>query len=97
MKPNRLPDVTSLQASSRSTAELLKTFIRQHDRAAGEAFFDLMITDNSMPKVTGVELVNKLRAAGTKLEVVLLTGEIRSCSFRTREPNYSSLNLLEGT
>jgi CheY-like chemotaxis protein len=59
--------------------------------------FDLMITDNSMPKVTGVELVNKLRAAGTKLEVVLLTGEIRSCSFRTREPNYSSLNLLEGT
>src|ERR1700733_13526192 len=55
-------------------------------------YFDLMITDNSMPKVTGVELVNKLHAAGTKLEVVLLTGEIRSCSFRTREPNYSSLN-----
>jgi DNA-binding response OmpR family regulator len=36
--------------------------------------FDLMITDNSMPKVTGVELVRKLHAAGTKLEVVLLTG-----------------------
>jgi two-component system alkaline phosphatase synthesis response regulator PhoP len=37
--------------------------------------FDLMITDNSMPKVSGVELVKKLRAAGAKLEVVFLTGE----------------------
>ena len=37
--------------------------------------FDLMITDNSMPKVTGIELVNKLHAAGTRLEVAFLTGE----------------------
>jgi CheY-like chemotaxis protein len=37
--------------------------------------FDLMITDNFMPKVTGVELVNKLRAAGTKLRVFFLTGD----------------------
>ena len=44
--------------------------------------FDLMITDNSMPKVTGVELVNKLRAAGTKPEVVLLTGEIPDDQFK---------------
>jgi CheY-like chemotaxis protein len=43
--------------------------------------FDLMITDNSMPKVTGVELVNKLHAAGTKLEVVLLTGEFPDDQF----------------
>jgi YesN/AraC family two-component response regulator len=40
-----------------------------------------MITDNSMPKVTGVELVNKLQAAGTKLEVVLLTGEFPDDQF----------------
>jgi FixJ family two-component response regulator len=39
-----------------------------------------MITDHSMPKVTGVELVNKLHAAGTKLAVVLLTGEFRTTS-----------------
>ena len=44
-------------------------------------YFDLMITDNSMPKVTGVELVNKLHAAGTKLEVVLLTGEFPDDQF----------------
>jgi DNA-binding NtrC family response regulator len=37
--------------------------------------FDLMITDNLRPKVTGVELVNKMRAAGTKPEVVFLTGD----------------------
>jgi len=37
--------------------------------------FDLMITDNSMPKLNGVELVDKLRAAGAKLEVIFLTGE----------------------
>lgn len=43
--------------------------------------FDLMITDNSMPKVTGVELVNKLHAAGTKLEIVLLTGEFPDNQF----------------
>ena len=37
--------------------------------------FDLMITDNSLPKVTGIELVNKLHAAGNKLEIIFLTGE----------------------
>jgi CheY-like chemotaxis protein len=36
--------------------------------------FDLMITDNSMPKVTGIELINKLHVTGLKLETVLLTG-----------------------
>jgi DNA-binding response OmpR family regulator len=43
--------------------------------------FDLMITDNFMPKVTGVELINKLHAAGTKLEVILLTGEFPADQF----------------
>src|SRR6478609_5092665 len=36
--------------------------------------FDLMITDNSMPKVTGVELINKLIAAKTRLSVIMSTG-----------------------
>lgn len=36
--------------------------------------FDLLITDNDMPKVTGVELVRKLRAARMELPVVMATG-----------------------
>lgn len=36
--------------------------------------FDLLITDQTMPHVTGLELVRKLRAAGDMLPVVLCTG-----------------------
>ena len=45
-------------------------------------YFDLMITDNSMPKVTGIELVNKLHAAGNKLEIIFLTGEFPYDQFK---------------
>ena len=38
--------------------------------------YDLLITDNSMPKVSGVELVKKLRSAHMTLPVVLATGTI---------------------
>src|ERR1700733_6369666 len=43
--------------------------------------FDLIITDYFMPKVTGVELLNKLRAAGVNLDVVFLTGEFPGDQF----------------
>jgi DNA-binding response OmpR family regulator len=36
--------------------------------------YDLLITDHRMPKVTGVELVKKLRAAHMALPVILATG-----------------------
>jgi DNA-binding response OmpR family regulator len=36
--------------------------------------YDLMITDNSMPKVTGVELITKLRSENMSLPVILATG-----------------------
>lgn len=36
--------------------------------------YDLLITDHNMPKVTGVELVKKLRSARMTLPVVLTTG-----------------------
>jgi DNA-binding response OmpR family regulator len=36
--------------------------------------YDLLITDHNMPKVTGVELVKKLRAAHMALPVILATG-----------------------
>jgi len=36
--------------------------------------YDLLITDNNMPKMTGLQLVRKLRAAGIELPVVLASG-----------------------
>src|SRR5947209_6247180 len=38
--------------------------------------YDLLITDNSMPKVSGLELVKKLRSAHMTLPVVLASGAI---------------------
>ncbi len=40
------------------------------------ASFDLLITDNNMPKVTGVELVRMLRAAHMFLPVILASGAL---------------------
>ena len=36
--------------------------------------YDLMVTDNDMPKVTGVELIQKLQAARMALPVIMATG-----------------------
>jgi DNA-binding response OmpR family regulator len=36
--------------------------------------YDLLITDNKMPKVSGVELIEKVRAAGMALPVIMSTG-----------------------
>jgi DNA-binding response OmpR family regulator len=36
--------------------------------------YDLLITDNNMPKVSGVELLKKLRAARMALPVILVSG-----------------------
>ncbi len=38
------------------------------------ANYDLLITDNNMPKVSGVELLHKLHAAHMALPVILATG-----------------------
>lgn len=35
--------------------------------------FDLVITDNSMPNVTGIELIKKVRAAGIALPIIMAT------------------------
>ena len=35
--------------------------------------YDLLITDNFMPKLTGVEMVNKLQAARMQLPVIMAT------------------------
>lgn len=48
--------------------------------AGGLAFssgsFDLIITDNNMPKVSGVEMIRKLREANHHLPIILISGEI---------------------
>jgi two-component system alkaline phosphatase synthesis response regulator PhoP len=38
--------------------------------------YDLLITDNNMPKVSGLELVKKLRSADLALPVILVSGAI---------------------
>ena len=36
--------------------------------------YDLLITDNSMPKVTGIELLKKIHTANLALPVIMATG-----------------------
>ena len=38
--------------------------------------YGLMITDNHMPKLTGVELLKKLRSARMELPVIMATGNV---------------------
>jgi CheY-like chemotaxis protein len=51
------------------------------DGAAGWAAlqvngYDVVITDNQMPKMTGVEMIEKLRAACIKVPVIMATGSL---------------------
>ena len=43
--------------------------------------YDLLITDNSMPKMTGVELLKSLRAARMVLPVIMATGTLPAHEF----------------
>ncbi|HWX22138.1 MAG TPA: response regulator [Candidatus Binatia bacterium] len=47
--------------------------------------YDLLITDNDMPKVSGIELLKKLRAARMALPVIMATGTSPEEEF-TRQP-----------
>jgi len=38
--------------------------------------YDLIVTDNDMPRVTGVELIQKVQAAGLALPVIMATGAL---------------------
>jgi len=37
-------------------------------------FFDVLITDNLMPRLSGVELIEKLRMLNVPLKVIMMTG-----------------------
>ena len=47
--------------------------------------YDLMITDNKMPRLTGMELLKKLYASRMALPVIMTTGELPTEEF-TRYP-----------
>jgi DNA-binding response OmpR family regulator len=38
--------------------------------------YDLLITDNHMPKVSGLELINRVHAAGMELAVIMASGTL---------------------
>jgi len=47
--------------------------------------YDLMITDNNMPQVSGVELIGKMHAAGLAIPVIMATGTFPTAEF-TKSP-----------
>jgi DNA-binding response OmpR family regulator len=44
--------------------------------ALSEGNFDLLITDNNMPKLSGLEMIRRLRAVSLTLPVILISGDI---------------------
>jgi len=46
--------------------------------------YDLLVTDNQMPKVCGVELVEKIRVAGMGLPVIMATATLPDETFTGR-------------
>jgi DNA-binding response OmpR family regulator len=55
-------------------------------RALKSASYDLLVTDNNMPKVTGIELFKKVRAARMALPVIMATGIFPADEF-SRHPS----------
>ena len=83
--PKRILVVDDDVVIRQDNAEMLSRFgyeteTAEDGAAAWEALqdnvYELLITDNSMPKVSGVELVMKLRSAHMTLPVVLASGTI---------------------
>jgi DNA-binding response OmpR family regulator len=83
--PNRILFVDDNIAVREASAKVLIRSGYQVDAAEdGEAgwkalhasSYDLLITDHNMPKLSGVELIKKLRSASMKLPVVLASGAL---------------------
>ena len=45
-------------------------------KALNASHYDLLITDNTMPRVTGLELIKKLRSEDMTLSVILASGTV---------------------
>ena len=88
--PGPAPDGRILVVDDESTIRLLIAHILAHagyqvgtaedGEIAWEALraknYDLLITDHNMPKVSGVELIKKLRLEDNALPVILISGAI---------------------
>ena len=57
--------------------------------------YDLMVTDNHMPKVTGIELIEKLQAAQMALPVIMATGLMPSEELNRHELLQPELILIK--
>lgn len=56
--------------------------------------FDLIITDQSMPEMTGMQLVKEIRQINTAIPIILCTGFIKTVSKETAN-NYAITKILE--
>ena len=57
--------------------------------------YDLLITDHNMPKVTGVELVRKLRGARMALPVILVSGNMPMAELSQHPPLQLEAKMLK--
>ena len=55
--------------------------------------YDLMITDNTMPRMTGTALVEKVRAAGMQMPVIMASGTFQK-QVPAGDARLPTLNLL---
>ena len=60
--------------------------------------YDLLITDNNMPNLTGVELVMGLRSAGSPIPVILASGTLPTdCTWPAEQSPIAMLSKPYGT
>jgi DNA-binding response OmpR family regulator len=76
-------DPTTLKVNAQVLAQSGYEVAAAQDGAAGwEALqaknYDLLITDNDMPRLTGLELVKKVRGAQMTLPVILASGSLHT-------------------
>ena len=57
--------------------------------------YDLLVTDNKMPKLTGVELIARIHAAGMRLPVIMATGTAPEAEFIRRPELKPAATLLK--
>jgi DNA-binding response OmpR family regulator len=57
--------------------------------------YDLVVTDNQMPKVTGVELIQKLQAARMPLPVIMVTAAMPAEEFTRHRLQPPAMTLLK--
>ncbi len=57
--------------------------------------YDLVVTDNDMPKVTGVELIQKIQGARMTLPVIMATGTVPDAVFSRHHSLQPAVTLLK--